>query len=73
MTNKNKIRGLFLLLILSLTIFILQVFIFQKPDGNIGLLLCITCALGIIISIIKLYQLSSTFKKILQSLMDNLF
>lgn len=69
MKRKTKI-GLYLLLIsIGLTIFILQLFVFEAPDGILGFLLCLTSIYLIFGGVIKVCQLSKLFKN---SLIDSL-
>lgn len=52
-----------ILFILGLTGFIMQVFVFERPDGNLGFILCmieVACISG---SVTRLCQLSKEFKK----------
>ena len=58
---------------MSLSGFILHIFLFEKPDGFLGLLLCIFNTCMIIGSIIRLYQLSECFKNNLANILDLLF
>lgn len=62
-----------ILLILGLTIFISQVFIFQAPDGVLGFLICVVSVELIIISLIKLCKLSKQFRKDFARFLDLLF
>ncbi len=65
MTDMSKIKKLILysiLLILGLSVFILEIFVFQKPDGILGLVICIISILTIVGSIIKLCKLSPKFE-----------
>lgn len=73
MTKKNKIILYSLLLILGLGIFISEVFIFEKPDGILGLIVCIISVLLVIVSIIKLYKTSEKFKNNFLVILDMLF
>lgn len=73
MKKKNKIILYSLLLILGLIMFVLEVFIFQKPDGIIGLLICIVSIYLIIGSILRLCKLSKIFSGTLINLLDLLF
>jgi|GEM_PF-1159381 hypothetical protein len=51
-----------ILLALSLAAFILSVFVFQKPDGTPGFLICLGSIYLIAGSIIRLCKLSERFK-----------
>lgn len=73
MKNVNKIILYCTLLILGLIIFILQIFIFQKPDGILGLIICIISVELILGSIIKMCKLNSKFKNTLLASLDLLF
>lgn len=73
MERKNKIILYSILCILGLAIFISEIFIFQKPDGILGLLICLTSIYLILGSLIKLCKLSKTFAQILPDLLDILF
>lgn len=67
---KNKIYAL--LIVIGMTIFILQIFVFQSPDGIIGCFLCITSVLLIIIASIKLFQNSKKFQEFIKVLLEML-
>ncbi len=54
MKKQTKINLCIILLLIGLLSFILQVFIFEAPDGAIGFLLCLISVYLIIGSIIKL-------------------
>lgn len=71
--KQNKIIIYSILLALGITIFILELFIFQKPDGILGLTICIISIYLILGSIIKLCKLSSKFENTFLSLLDILF
>ena len=62
MTKTKKILIYGIDLAVGLAVFILEVFIFQKPDGFLGLLICFASLFMIFISIIKLCVLSEKFK-----------
>lgn len=70
MSKKTKIILYGILLSICLTVFILQIFIFESPDGNLGLLLCMTCAGFITYSTVRLYQLSKSFQSLLKTVID---
>ncbi len=61
------------LLILGLLVFILELFIFQKPDGVVGLIICIGSIYLILGSTVKLCKLSKSFANALPDLLDLLF
>lgn len=58
--NKKTVYGL--LLVISLLGFILQIFIFEKPDGNFGMILCMIETGLITSSTVRLCQLSKEFR-----------
>lgn len=70
MSKKTKIILYGILLSICLTVFILQIFIFESPDGNLGLLLCMTCTGCITYSTVRLYQLSKSFQSCLKTVID---
>ena len=51
------------ILLVSLTSFILQIFVFSYPDGTAGFLICTACIPGMIISSINLFRYSILFIK----------
>lgn len=66
-------KWLFLFLgIVGIVLFNLQVFVFESPDGFIGYLVCLFSVLLTIISFIKLYQLSKTFREVLKTILEML-
>ena len=73
MKRNNKILLYSLLLLLGLAVFILEIFIFQKPDGVAGLFLCLASIYLIVGSIIKLCKLSERFAEWLPNVLDLLF
>lgn len=73
MKSQTKIILCTILLILGLLGFILQLFVFEAPNGIIGLLLCLINIYLIIGSIIKLCQLSNKFKNSILDFLDLLF
>lgn len=74
MSKNKKIVFYIALLLLGFAIFILQVFIFQAPNGVFGFLLCLTSIYFILGSIIKLCKMSKLFKDtILGTIFDFLF
>lgn len=63
-------KWLFLFLgILGIVLFILQIFILEWPDGFIGYLVCLFSVLLTILSFIKLYQISKTFRGFIKCLL----
>ncbi len=73
MKKQTKINLCIMLLLIGLLSFILQVFIFEAPDGIIGFLLCLISIYLIIGSIIKLCQLSTKIKNSIFDILDLLF
>lgn len=73
MKRKNKIILYIASLILGLVTFVSMVFIFQKPDGIAGLMICIISVYLILGSIIKLCRLSEKFTNTLIGFVDLLF
>lgn len=70
---KNKMVLYLILLAVGLATFILEIFVFQKPDGVLGLIICIASIYLVIGSIIKLCKLSTKFKKVFENILDILF
>ena len=62
MTKRNSKVVYGLLLTIGLLGFILQIFIFEKPDGNFGMVLCMIESALIVSSTVRLYQLSKGFR-----------
>lgn len=73
MKRENQIILCIALLIVGLLGFILQVFVFEAPDGILGFLLCLCSIYLILGSIIKLCKLSNRFKETLFTSIDFLF
>ncbi len=73
MKKQTKINLCIVLLAIGLLTFILQVFVFEAPDGIIGFLLCLISIYLIIGSIIKLCQLSKKIKTSIFDILDLLF
>ena len=73
MKKKNKITLYTILLILGLLVFVGEVFIFQKPDGIAGFIICIVSIYIVLGSIIKLCKLSKKFSNTLTNFIDLLF
>lgn len=57
---------------LGILIFILQIFVFQSPDGILGYFICLFSVLLTIISSIRLYQLSPRFREIIKWILEAL-
>lgn len=73
MKKQAKINLCIILLILGLLSFILQIFVFEAPDGIMGFLLCLVSIYLILGSIIKLCQLSTKIKNSIFEVLDLLF
>lgn len=73
MERKHKLLLYSLLLTLGLLVFVSEIFIFQKPDGILGLIICLVSLYLIVGSLIKLCKLSETFANILPNILDLLF
>lgn len=73
MKKQAKINVCILLLLIGLLSFILQVFVFEAPDGIIGFLLCLISVYLIIGNVIKLCQLSTKIKNLIFDMLDLLF
>ncbi len=64
-------KWLFLFLgILGIVLFILQIFVFASPDGFIGYLVCLFSTLLTIISFLKIYHVSKTFRGFIKFLLE---
>ncbi len=72
MKTKNKIIIYSIIFAIDLILFISELFIFEI-DGTIGLLITLVSICIMIISIIKLYKLSSRFKGIVKSIINFFF
>lgn len=73
MKKENQIILCKILLVIGLISFILQIFVFEAPNGVVGFLLCLFSIYLIIGSIIKLCKLSEKFKNTLLDILDILF
>lgn len=73
MSKTNKIILYSVLLLIGLLTFILEIFIFQKPDGLLGLIICISSIYITLGSIIKLCKLSDRLKNTILQSIDILF
>lgn len=71
MKQKNQIILYSIILLIGLTVFILEIFVFEI-DGILGLLITLISICIMITSVIKLYKLSSKFKGVIKSV-PNLF
>lgn len=73
MKEKNKFILYFSLFLIALTIFILQIFILESPDGIIGMILCLVCIYMIVGTLIKMCKMNKKFKDIFKKIIDILF
>ncbi len=73
MKRENQIILCSVLLAIGLIGFILQIFVFEAPNGTLGFILCLLNIYLIIGSIIKLCQISKRFKNSLLDILDLLF
>lgn len=73
MTRTKKLILYTSLLLTGLLTFILEIFVFQKPDGALGLIICITSIFLVFGSVIKLCRLSPKFENSFLSFLDVLF
>lgn len=73
MSKKQQMVAHALLLMIGLSGFILQVFVWEAPDGTFGLVLCLSEVALIIGSVIRLCQLSKTVQHAFLDLLDALF
>lgn len=73
MKKQTKINLCIILFLVGLTSFILQIFVFEAPDGILGFLLCLISIYLILGSVIKLCQLSNKIKNSLFDIIDLLF
>lgn len=62
MTKKRKLIIYGILLFVGLLSFILQIFMYQKPNGILGFVICVISVLMILVSILKLCILSPKFQ-----------
>ncbi len=73
MKKQTKINLCIVLLLVGLVTFILQIFVFEAPDGILGFLLCLFSIYLMIGSIIKMCQLSNKLKNSIFDILDLLF
>ena len=73
MSRKKKLILYGAMLAAGLLVFILEIFVFQKPDGFLGLVICIASILTILGSIVKLCRLSPRFEDSFWSMLDLFF
>lgn len=62
MDRSKKLLLYTAMLLVGLAAFVLEIFVFQKPDGVLGLIICITSIFMILGSIVKLCRLSPKFE-----------
>jgi hypothetical protein len=73
MSRNKKLILYGTILLVGLLVFILEIFVFQKPDGILGLVICIASILMIFGSIIKLCILSPKFEDSFLTVLDIFF
>lgn len=73
MTKRSKLVLYIALLLIGIAVFTLEVFVFQKPDGILGLIICIVSVLLTFGSIVKLCRLSPKFEDGFLKALDILF
>ncbi len=73
MEKKKKFIIYMVLLSISVISFVLQIFVFEKPNGILGLILCLVSIYLAIGSVIKLCKLSERFKGFFIGFVDLLF
>ncbi len=67
-------KGIYLLLFfVSLILFVLQVFILEYPDGDVGMVVCMVLSATMVFTCVKLIQMSQTFKETLKKVINILF
>ena len=70
--NKKKLICI-LTAIIGLAVFILELFVFQKPDGFLGLIICLASVYLMIGSVIGYCKYSGNFGGTLGNLLEILF
>lgn len=73
MSKAKKLMLYSAILLAGALAFILEIFVFQKPDGILGLAICIVSLLMILGSIVKLCILSPRFKDSFLTALDIFF
>lgn len=73
MSKSKKLILYAAMLVGGLLAFILELFVFQKPDGILGLIICIVSILMILASVVKLCSLSSKFEDSFLAALDIFF
>jgi len=62
MTKRKKMVLYGALLVVGILVFVLEIFVFQKPDGILGLAICIASILTVLGSLGKLCKMSPKFE-----------
>lgn len=70
MTRQKKLLVYGAILVIGLLIFVLELFVFQKPDGVLGLVICIISMLMIFVSVVKLCRMSPKFENSFLAALD---
>ena len=73
MKKQMKINLCIIGLIVGITIFVLQLFVFESPNGILGFLLCLTSIYLIIGSLVGMCKLDSSIKNRVLAILDMLF
>ena len=73
MSREKKLMLYGGMLVIGLLVFILEIFVFQKPDGIPGLVICIASILMILGSVIKLCKMSPKFENSFLAVLDLFF
>ena len=73
MSRNKKLILYGAILLVGLLVFILEIFVFQMPDGILGLIICIASILMVLGSIIKLCMLSPKFEESFLTALDIFF
>lgn len=73
MDKSKKIFLYGVLLLIGLAVFVLEIFVFQKPDGFVGFIICIASIFAILGSIVKLCRLSPKFEDSFLKFLDLLW
>lgn len=70
MSKKRKLILYGIILFVGLLSFILQIFVYQKPNGVLGFVICTISVLMILVSILKLCILSPKFQNSFLAALD---
>ena len=73
MTKRKKMVLYGALLVVGILVFVLEIFVFQKPDGILGLAICIASILTVLGSLAKLCKMSPKFEDSFLAALDILF